>query len=68
MSLGQTGGVSPVSMLLMAGLSVLFSCCLVLFFHTPYRRLQAEAGTSPSIQDDGCLAAADNMPCPALSP
>ncbi|XP_019574906.2 solute carrier family 49 member A3 isoform X1 [Rhinolophus sinicus] len=57
-----------VSMLLMAGLSVLFSCCLVLFFHTPYRRLQAEAGTSPSIQDDGCLAAADHMPCPALSP
>ncbi|KAF6372511.1 solute carrier family 49 member 3 [Rhinolophus ferrumequinum] len=56
-----------VSMLLMAGLSVLFSCCLVLFFHPPYRRLQAEAGTSTSIQD-GCPAAADHMPCLAESP
>lgn len=55
-------------MLLMAGLSVLFSCCLVLFFHPPYRRLQAEAGTSTSIQDDGCPAAADHMPCLAESP
>ncbi|KAL2779945.1 solute carrier family 49 member A3 isoform 4, partial [Daubentonia madagascariensis] len=36
------------SMLLMAGLCTLFSCVLVLFFHTPYRRLQAESGVSPS--------------------
>ncbi|XP_053778765.1 solute carrier family 49 member A3 isoform X2 [Desmodus rotundus] len=40
-----------VSMLLMAGLCTLFSCCLVLFFHTPYRRLQAEAGASPYNRD-----------------
>lgn len=50
-----------VSMLLMAGLCTLFSCCLVFFFHTPYRRLQAEAGTSPSIQEV-CPAAADHVP------
>ncbi|KAM5338770.1 solute carrier family 49 member A3 [Glossophaga mutica] len=40
-----------VSMLLMAGLCTLFSCCLVLFFHTPYRRLQAEASASPCDKD-----------------
>nr|XP_006067451.1 solute carrier family 49 member A3 isoform X1 [Bubalus bubalis] len=39
-------------MLLMAGLCVLFSCLFVLLFHTPYRRLQAEAEASPSIQED----------------
>nr|XP_012638880.2 LOW QUALITY PROTEIN: major facilitator superfamily domain-containing protein 7 [Microcebus murinus] len=36
------------SLLLMAGLCALFSCVLVLFFHTPYRRLRAECGVSPS--------------------
>lgn len=40
-----------VSMLTMAGLCTLLSCCLVLLFHTPYRRLQAEARSSPSLQD-----------------
>ncbi|XP_035873635.1 solute carrier family 49 member A3 isoform X2 [Phyllostomus discolor] len=40
-----------VPMLLMAGLCTLFSCCLVLFFHTPYRRLQAEASTGPCDKD-----------------
>uniref|UniRef100_A0A2K6EGB4 Solute carrier family 49 member 3 n=1 Tax=Propithecus coquereli TaxID=379532 RepID=A0A2K6EGB4_PROCO len=39
------------SLLLMAGLCTLFSCVLVLFFHTPYRRLKAESGVSPSTQD-----------------
>uniref|UniRef100_A0A8C0LNY4 Solute carrier family 49 member 3 n=1 Tax=Canis lupus dingo TaxID=286419 RepID=A0A8C0LNY4_CANLU len=55
-----------VSMLLMAGLCALFSCCLTLFFHTRYRRLEAEARMSRSIQDD-----ADRVPqCPppALAP
>ncbi|XP_023556311.1 major facilitator superfamily domain-containing protein 7 isoform X8 [Octodon degus] len=33
-----------VSLLLLAGLCTLFTCVLVLFFHTPYRRLQAESG------------------------
>ncbi|KAM5271280.1 solute carrier family 49 member A3 [Ctenodactylus gundi] len=33
-----------VSLLLMAGLCTLFTCIFVLFFHTPYRRLQAESG------------------------
>ncbi|KAM6150874.1 solute carrier family 49 member A3 isoform 3-T3 [Erethizon dorsatum] len=36
-----------VSLLLMAGLCTLFTCVLVLFFHTPYRRLQAESGELP---------------------
>lgn len=49
-----------VPMLLMAGLSIVFSCCLVLTFHTPYRRLQAEARTGPSIQDQN--PAADHAP------
>ncbi|XP_048220124.1 solute carrier family 49 member A3 [Perognathus longimembris pacificus] len=36
------------SLLLLAGLCTLFTCVLVLFFHTPYRRLQAESeGLSP---------------------
>uniref|UniRef100_A0A8C9Q2W0 Solute carrier family 49 member 3 n=1 Tax=Spermophilus dauricus TaxID=99837 RepID=A0A8C9Q2W0_SPEDA len=36
-----------VSLLLMASLCTLFTCVLVLFFHTPYRRLQAESAGSP---------------------
>ncbi|XP_025293418.1 solute carrier family 49 member A3 [Canis lupus dingo] len=52
-----------VSMLLMAGLCALFSCCLTLFFHTRYRRLEAEARMSRSIQDD-----ADRVPQPAATP
>ena len=55
--------VSPVSMLLMAGLCALFSCCLTLFFHTRYRRLEAEARMSRSIQDD-----ADRAPQPVATP
>ncbi|XP_005886547.1 PREDICTED: LOW QUALITY PROTEIN: major facilitator superfamily domain-containing protein 7 [Myotis brandtii] len=50
-----------VSMLTMAGLCTLLSCCLVLLFHTPYRRLQAEARSSPSLQDFGSPAA-DHAP------
>ncbi|XP_016051346.1 PREDICTED: major facilitator superfamily domain-containing protein 7 [Miniopterus natalensis] len=49
-----------VSMLLMAGLCTLFSCCLVLFFHTPYRRMQAEASVSPSIQECECPVATED--------
>lgn len=52
--------VSPVSMLLMAGLCTLFSCVLVLFFNTPYRRMEAEARARSSIQNiqnnSGCIA------------
>ncbi|XP_059533935.1 solute carrier family 49 member A3 isoform X2 [Myotis daubentonii] len=59
------GGQDPldwkVSMLTMAGLCTLLSCCLVLLFHTPYRRLQAEARSSPSLQDFGSPAA-DHAP------
>ncbi|XP_055467718.1 solute carrier family 49 member A3 [Psammomys obesus] len=36
------------SVLLMAGLCTLFTCVLVLFFNTPYRRLKAESGGLPS--------------------
>ncbi|XP_040589420.1 solute carrier family 49 member A3 isoform X2 [Mesocricetus auratus] len=32
------------SLLLLAGLCTLFTCVLVLFFNTPYRRLEAESG------------------------
>ncbi|XP_020956477.1 major facilitator superfamily domain-containing protein 7 isoform X6 [Sus scrofa] len=59
-----------VSMLLMAGLCVLFSCLMVLFFHTPYRRLQAEADANPSIQEDTCPATSDpsdHAPHPAAT-
>ncbi|KAM9357359.1 solute carrier family 49 member A3 [Symphorus nematophorus] len=31
-----------VPLLVMAGLCSLFTCCFVIFFHTPYRRLEAE--------------------------
>uniref|UniRef100_H2SHM0 Solute carrier family 49 member 3 n=1 Tax=Takifugu rubripes TaxID=31033 RepID=H2SHM0_TAKRU len=31
-----------VSMLVLAGLFCLFACCFVVFFHTPYRRVEAE--------------------------
>ncbi|XP_033614788.1 solute carrier family 49 member A3 isoform X1 [Fukomys damarensis] len=37
-----------VSLLLLAGLCALFTCALVLFFHTPYRRLQAESEGLPA--------------------
>ncbi|XP_017651609.1 solute carrier family 49 member A3 isoform X4 [Nannospalax galili] len=37
-----------VSLLLLAGLCTLFTCVMVLFFHTPYRRLEAESGRPPS--------------------
>ncbi|XP_030170291.1 solute carrier family 49 member A3 isoform X4 [Lynx canadensis] len=57
-----------VSMLLMAGLCTLFSCFLVLFFHTPYRRLQAEASASCSIQEDMSPATVDREPHPAATP
>ncbi|XP_026917228.1 solute carrier family 49 member A3 isoform X2 [Acinonyx jubatus] len=57
-----------VSMLLMAGLCTLFSCFLVLFFHTPYRRLQAEASVSCSIQEDMSPATVDREPHPAATP
>ncbi|KAG8508620.1 Solute carrier family 49 member A3 [Galemys pyrenaicus] len=49
---------SYASVLLMAGLCTLFSCLFVLFFHTPYRRLQAEASASLSVQEE-CLASTD---------
>ncbi|XP_051276670.1 solute carrier family 49 member A3 [Dicentrarchus labrax] len=31
-----------VPMMLMAGLTTLFTCCFIIFFHTRYRRLEAE--------------------------
>ncbi|XP_051026680.1 solute carrier family 49 member A3 [Acomys russatus] len=36
------------SLLVLAGLCTLFTCVLVLFFKTPYRRLEAESGGPPS--------------------
>lgn len=45
---GQTCAVVSVSLLLLAGLCTLFTCVLVLFFNTPYRRLEAESGGLPS--------------------
>ncbi|XP_012519110.1 PREDICTED: major facilitator superfamily domain-containing protein 7 [Propithecus coquereli] len=55
------------SLLLMAGLCTLFSCVLVLFFHTPYRRLKAESGVSPSTQDM-CPGAEDHASNPEITP
>ncbi|PNJ23684.1 MFSD7 isoform 2 [Pongo abelii] len=49
-----------VSLLLMAGLCTLFSCILALFFHTPYRRLQAESGEPPSTRN--AVGGADSGP------
>ncbi|KAF5914995.1 hypothetical protein HPG69_000446 [Diceros bicornis minor] len=57
-----------VSVLLMAGLCTLFTCFLVFFFHTPYRRLEAEASASPSIQEDVCPAVEDHTPHLAAMP
>ncbi|XP_076793873.1 solute carrier family 49 member A3 isoform X1 [Arvicanthis niloticus] len=37
-----------VPLLLLAGLCTLFTCVLVIFFNTPYRRLEAESGGSSS--------------------
>lgn len=65
------GRLSLVPMLLMAGLCVLFSCLFVLLFHTPYRRLQAEADASPSIQEDerpATAAALGHAPYLAATP
>ncbi|XP_062069178.1 solute carrier family 49 member A3 [Lepus europaeus] len=55
-----------VSLLLMAGMCTLFTCILVLFFHTPYRRLQAESDMSASTQD--ISAEQDRAPAPEPSP
>ncbi|XP_004715183.1 solute carrier family 49 member A3 [Echinops telfairi] len=40
-----------VPLLVMAALCTACSCVFVIFFHTPYRRLQVEANASPSIQE-----------------
>nr|XP_006213153.1 solute carrier family 49 member A3 [Vicugna pacos] len=56
------------SMLLMAGLCTFFSCLMVLFFHAPYRRLQAEADASLSIQEDTYPATSDHIPHLAATP
>ncbi|TNM98602.1 hypothetical protein fugu_013166 [Takifugu bimaculatus] len=44
-----------VSMLVLAGLFCLFACCFVVFFHTPYRRVEAEeedaSSSSPLLAD-----------------
>lgn len=46
-----TGGDADLSwtvpVLVMAGLCAVGTCCFVLFFHTDYRRLRAEAAASP---------------------
>ncbi|XP_066523409.1 solute carrier family 49 member A3 [Hoplias malabaricus] len=36
------------AVLVMAGLCCVGSCCFVIFFHTEYRRLRAEAGATPN--------------------
>ncbi|XP_006893705.1 PREDICTED: major facilitator superfamily domain-containing protein 7 [Elephantulus edwardii] len=63
------------SLLLMAGLCTACCCVFVLFFHTPYRRLQVEARASPSIQENCVQEDADPFPSwqshpkpPALPP
>ncbi|XP_058526365.1 solute carrier family 49 member A3 isoform X2 [Ochotona princeps] len=46
------------SLLLMAGVCTLFTCVLVLFFRSPYRRLQATSGESSCSQDMSAAPAA----------
>ncbi|KAM6220847.1 solute carrier family 49 member A3 [Rhynchocyon petersi] len=72
---GETPLDWTVSLLLMAGLCTLSSCVFVLFFHTPYRRLQLEAGASLSTQEDYVQGGVDPFPpwkphpkSPALPP
>lgn len=48
---GDSHALSPASLLLMAGVCTLFTCVLVLFFRSPYRRLQATSGESSCSQD-----------------
>lgn len=45
-----------VPVLVMAGICSLFTCCFVIFFHTPYRRLEAEEQASyGSTRSNGSL-------------
>ncbi|KAM9850073.1 solute carrier family 49 member A3 isoform 1-T1 [Aulostomus maculatus] len=50
-----------VPMMVMAGLCSLFTCCFVIFFHTRYRRLEAEeAATHGTRRSYGSAAAAEH--------
>ncbi|XP_062331812.1 solute carrier family 49 member A3 isoform X1 [Osmerus eperlanus] len=49
-----------VSMLVMAGIWSVFTCCFVIFFNTKYRRLLAEAQT-PQLADPGSQADAKDQ-------
>lgn len=51
--------LSTVPMLVMAGLCSAFTCCFVIFFHTEYRRLDAEAQASGKKPN---LTTCDSMP------
>lgn len=53
-----------VSMLVMAGLCVLFSCCFVIFFHTRYRRLEAEEEASYRTKEGRSRTSSE--PCPSV--
>ncbi|XP_012928468.1 major facilitator superfamily domain-containing protein 7 isoform X2 [Heterocephalus glaber] len=75
---GETTELNPqprpsfrVSLLLMAGLCTLFTCVLVLFFHTPYRRLQAESEGLPPPRTPSPTPkppqGSPGSPCPASS-
>ncbi|XP_004383635.1 solute carrier family 49 member A3 [Trichechus manatus latirostris] len=56
------------SVLLMASLCAVCSCVFVIFFHTPYRRVQLEASASPSIQEDYVQGDTNPEPASATTP
>lgn len=51
-----------VPMLVMAGLLTFFTCCFVIFFHTPYRRLEAEERATYRTKDINVTTVSENVP------
>lgn len=51
-----------VPMLVMAGLCSLFTCCFVIFFHTRYRRLEAEEAATYGTKQSNVSTAAEHAP------
>ncbi|KAM7418155.1 hypothetical protein PAMA_017685 [Pampus argenteus] len=51
-----------VPMMVMAGLCSVFTCCFVIFFHTRYRRLEAEAAATYGTRDGNSSSATERAP------
>ncbi|XP_070692908.1 solute carrier family 49 member A3 [Pempheris klunzingeri] len=52
-----------VPMLVMAGLFTVFTCCFVIFFHTRYRRLEAEVEATYGTKQNNGSTATEPAPC-----